>query len=111
MNKNDFNNIDYFTGTENYYKSPLIWFNYTDGVKYVADHGCAWLVQDMSLFTARHQSDFICVDVVFKNNKATITYKDDDKPFKVVNVPFTDSDDGELKFFIMDNVCLLANEY
>lgn len=110
----NFDNLDYYTGTEHYYKAPLIWFKYTDGVKYVADNGGAWLVQDISLFTAKHQNDdFISIKAVFKKNKAVITYSDGDgNEWRKIPVAYTpDFDEGEIKFFIIDGICLLASEY
>ncbi len=110
----NFDNLEYYTGTEQYYKNPYFWFVYTDGVKYVCDNGGAWLIQDISLYTYKHkEDDFISVEVVFKNHTATITFSDGNEHIwdkkEVLYTP--DFADGEIKLFIYDNVCLLANEY
>jgi hypothetical protein len=110
----DYNDLDYCTGTEHYYKAPLIWFKYTDGVKYVAHNGGAWLIQDISLFTAKHQNDdFICVDCKFNGKGADIHFSDGNgnewRKYHVAHTP--DFGKGEIKFFIIDGICLLASEY
>lgn len=106
--------LENFTGTELYYHTPLIWFKYTDGVKYVARNGGAWLVQDISLFTARHQNDdFICVKAVFNGKGANVHFTDGNenewKKYHVARTP--DFDKGEITFFICNGVCMLASEY
>lgn len=110
----NFDILDNFTGTELYYHTPLIWFKYTDGVKYVARNGGAWLVQDISLFTAKHRNDdFISIQAAFKNNKADIHFSDGNgnewKKYHVAHTP--DFEEGEINFYIIDGICLLASEY
>lgn len=110
----DYSELEYCTGTENYWTTPLIWFNYTDGVRHVMNNGGAWLVQDISLFTAKHRrDDFICVKAVFDGKGADIHFSDgNNDEWKKYRVAFTpDFDKGEITFFITDNVCLLASEY
>lgn len=110
----NFDYLDYYTGTEQYYKAPLIWFNYTDGVKYISDNGGHWLIQDIALFTMKHrEDDFICVECKFKNKKADIYFSDGNEnvwqKYHVAHTP--DFDNGEIKFYIYNDVCLLASEY
>lgn len=110
----NFDDLEYYTGTECYYTAPLIWFKYTDGVRYVAKNGGAWLVQDISLFTAKHRNDdFISIQAVFKNNKADISFSDGNgnewKKYHVAHTP--DFEEGTINFYIIDGICLLANEY
>ena len=42
------NNLETFTGTETFYKIPLLNTRFTDGIKYLADTAnCFWLVTDI----------------------------------------------------------------
>ena len=110
----NFDDLDNCTGTECYYTAPLIWFKYTDGVRFVAKNGGAWLVQDISLFTAKHRNDdFISIQAEFKNHKADIHFSDGNgnewRKYHVAHTP--DFKEGTINFYIIDGICLLANEY
>src|SRR5680860_265994 len=59
------NNLETFTGTETYYKIPLLNTRFTDGIKYLADTAnCFWLVTDTSVIAKSllNRSRFITID-------------------------------------------------
>ncbi len=59
------NNLKTFTGTEMFYRIPLIGTKYTDGVKYLAEVAeCFWLVTDVSVIakSLMNRSQFITID-------------------------------------------------
>src|SRR5680860_1251244 len=59
------NNLETFTGTETFYKIPLLNTRFTDGIKYLADTAnCFWLVTDTSVIAKSllNRSRFIRID-------------------------------------------------
>ena len=106
-----------FTGSETWYRH---WFNrritFTDGVKYVADHGGAyWLIdeivfgQDVSAVKAE---EFQVWKLTVENRSATLTCEDGN--FNVVftkKIDFTDFPLAEITIWFTDNVLLLPSEY
>lgn len=41
-------NLDQFTSTENYYTNTLYPFEYTDGIKYLAENEGAWILDEIA---------------------------------------------------------------
>ena len=107
-----------FIGSENWYQHGLVRsITYTDGAKYVADHGGAyWLLDEIALpqqFNAAVKAQpFQVWKLTVAESKGTLTCDDGDG--KIVYqklIPFTDFPLPEIKFYFTDNVILLTSEY
>ena len=59
------NNLETFTGTEMFYRIPLLNTRFTDGIKYLAETAdCFWLVTDVSVIakSLMDRSYFVTID-------------------------------------------------
>lgn len=121
--------LSWFTGTENYFRHWTRKLVYTDGVKYLADNGAAWLVDAIASYQGdrRVTSNPMLRDMQFwrltvKDRKGTLTCVEDSgrKPVIVQELEFTDfpldkcevwvqrgSTDGETECMI----AMLPSEY
>ena len=110
-------NLQQFYGTENYFKNPLLRYQYTDGVKYFAENaGAYWLLQEINFIYVEllkiNKAEFIGITVNSNNNKADIIADDgNDNILKQKHIGFTDLPEGEWKFFLINNILLLPSEY
>ena len=109
------NDLNHFSGTEQYYKLSFTPLLSTDGVKYFADTGQAyWLIGDISAIhlLKRRKYDFIAVTVKSSGGDVIAKYTDGNK-YQFFKQEYTHSDlpDGEYKFFICNDVLMLASEY
>lgn len=107
-----------FIGSERWYQHSLVRsITYTDGAKYVADHGGAyWLLDEIALpqkFSPAVKAEpFQVWKLTVNDRKGVLTCDDGDgnivyrKP-----IPFTDFPLPEVKFYFTDNVILLPSEY
>ena len=107
-----------FTGSEHWYQHNLVRsITYTDGAKYVADHGGAyWLLDEIAL--AQKFSPLVKAEpfqlwrLAVSDTKGTITCDDGNGNIVYTKqIPFTDFPLPEIEFYFTDNVILLPGEY
>ena|SRR5680860_88248 len=117
------NNLETFTGTETFYKIPLLNTRFTDGIKYLADTAnCFWLVTDTSVIAKSllNRSRFITID--FKKlsedvqdalgYEAVIEYSNgNDIIMETHKYHFTDFPLENIRLFFVDNTLMLPSEY
>ena len=108
-------NLDQFTGTENYYTNPLYPFEYTDGIKYLAEDGGAYWILD-AIASWQKKLDFSQIQFwrlkVNPNKSAVLTCeRDTNEPMITQKIPFTDFPLPEITLFLCDGVLLLPSEY
>lgn len=110
--------LDQFTGSEQWYRHSLVRsITYTDGAKYVADHGGAyWLLDEIALaqkFSAAVKAEPFQVWKLTVNDRRGLLTCDDGNGNVVYTtpIPFTDFPLTEIKFYFTDNVILLPSEY
>lgn len=101
-----------FTGTEHYYKHWL-GFNYTDGVKYVAEKANAYWLLDLIGSYHRKESFQVWKLTVNDDKTALIVMREDsDQPIIVrQKIPYTDFPLKKIEFFLIDSVLILPSEY
>lgn len=101
--------LQQFTGTENYFKSQLSTFWYTDGCQFFFKNGGnqgAYWVLDVVQFEVLHHNtikyeEFVVVEIDVNHNKAVIKVQDgNDKYLFEMNIEYTDLSDGMWKFYI-----------
>ena len=110
--------LDQFTGSEQWYRHSLVRsITFTDGAKYVADHGGAyWLLDEIALaqkFSAAVKAEPFQVWKLTVNDCRGLLTCDDGNDNVVYSkpIPFTDFPLTEIKFYFTDNVILLPSEY
>jgi hypothetical protein len=110
--------LDQFIGSEQWYRHSLVRsITYTDGAKYVADHGGAyWLLDEIALaqkFSAAVRAEPFQVWKLSVNDRRGLLTCDDGNGNVVYTkpIPFTDFPLTEIKFYFTDNVILLPSEY
>lgn len=122
---NKLENLSDFTGTENYYTNPLYPVKYTDGIKYLAENGGAWLLDAIASWQKEPiiKSDQDLSKVQFwrlkvnLDNSAVLTCeRDRDDVVITQKIPFTDFPLSEVGIYLCDmntgqGVLLLPSEY
>ena len=111
--------LDQFIGTEAYYVNPLYrWMQYTDGVKYFAQHaggGAYWLLDIIGteIKELYDHRGFLCINLkVHENESCDLVVEDGDgSELRTRRMSFTDCPVGAYKFFLTGNVLMLASEY
>lgn len=107
-----------FYGTENYYANPFYqWMRYTDGVKFFFENaggGAYWFSDiigtEMKKLTATEE--FIVIELKSDGKSADIIGTDgNENEVYRRKIEFTDCPAGKWKFFLTDNVLMLASEY
>lgn len=104
-----------FTGTENYWRHWL-GFNYTDGVKYLAEKGEAyWLLDAIGSYQPKVRNiPFQLWTLKVKEDKSAVLEmrEDSGQPVKIrQEIPFTDFPLEEIKLYLIDGILLLPSEY
>ena len=107
--------LDQFTGTEQYYKY-LAGLKLTDGVKFLADKGCYWIIDIIASYQYKHADKTFQVwklTVDLEKHKGKITMAEDSEiPFLVTqNIPYTDFNLPELELWVESGVVLLPSEH
>ena len=107
--------LAHFTGTEQYFRHWLK-FNFTDGVKYLADEAnCYWLLDAIGSYQYKLKKVPFQVWILKVNpdNSAVLEMKEDtDQPILVKQeIPYTDFPLTEIKLYYIDGVLLLPSEY
>ena len=109
-----------FQGTENHYQQWLQRFNYTDGVKYLADTAQAhWLIDAIVSYQldARVQTDemlqhFQTWQLSVQENSGILTLlRDTNDPVLTQEIPYTDFPLVEIKLFLNEELLMLPSEY
>lgn len=111
---NKLENLSNFHGTENYYTNPMYPFEYTDGIKYLAENGGAyWLLDAIASWQKEFNSSQIQFWMLIVNvdNSAVLTCERDDEPVITQQIPFTDFPISEVALWLCDGVLLLPSEY
>jgi hypothetical protein len=103
-----------FCGTENYYRHWL-GFNYTDGVKYLAEKaGAYWLLDVVGSYQPQlRNKEFQIWRLDVQNNKGIVTMREDDGLPNIIRqeIPYTDFPLHKFEMYFVDNVLLLKGEY
>ena len=108
-----------FTGSEQWYRHGLVrTVLFTDGAKFVADHGGAyWLLDEIALAAARQQArrreEFQVWKLTVKPDR-TATLTCDDGNGNVVaskKIPFTDFPVDEVELWFTNNTIYLPSEH
>ncbi|SFZ89551.1 hypothetical protein SAMN05428642_101388 [Flaviramulus basaltis] len=115
--------LQYFCGTEMFYKMPLIGTRFTDGLKYLAHEAeCFWLITDASVIakSLSNRSHFITIDFKRLSKKqqfekqceAIISYGDGNgNIFETHRYNVTDFPLDELRLFFVNGTLMLPSEY
>ncbi len=100
-------------GTEQHFSSRYLWFNYTDGIKFLWE-SCEsyWLLTTISSHKKKQQFQ---VWNLKKNsdNSALLTMKEDSGKPNIVEqkIPYTDFPLDEIEIYLIDGILLLKSEY
>ena len=122
---NKLENLSDFTGTENYYTNPLYPFQYTDGIKYLAENGRAyWLLDAIASWQGEpiiksdqdlKKNQFWKLKVNPDNSAVLTCERDRDDVVITQKIPFTDFPLSEVAIYLCDmettGVLLLPSEY
>jgi hypothetical protein len=106
-----------FTGIEYRHRHGLVrHITYTEGVKYMADHGGAyWLIDKIATLQLEpkiKKEEFQFWKLKVKDNSATLTCDDGNENIVYSeHIEFTDFPLEEIRFYCTDNVILLPSEY
>ncbi len=119
--------LGYFTGTENYYRHPMpltpYEFNYTDGVKHVADYaGAYWLLDVIFSHVAEvyrsrtipteQKRLLVCRLAVGDNNAAIFAMTDgNDNALAGQEIEYTDFPAKLQTIWVQNGVAMLPSEY
>ncbi len=115
--------LQYFSGTETFFKIPLIGTRFTDGIKYLANVAeCFWLITDASVIakSLANKNHFITIDFKRLSKKereeeqceAIINYSDGNgNIYETHRYNITDFPLDELRLFFVDNTLMLPGEY
>ena len=111
LNEADLNN---FTGTLHYYKH-LSGYNYTDGIKYLAEQGNAYWLIDKILFTTKHKKelqDFGVWKLSVDNKSATLSCEDGNyNKLYEEKIGYTDFPLNKIELWFENGVLILTSEH
>jgi hypothetical protein len=107
-----------FIGSENYFKHSIGNFNYTDGIKFLADQAqCYWLLDVVGscqhLKKVKHVP-FQRWELMVNEDKSAVATMKEDSDMPVIikqEIPFTDFPLSHIKLYLTDDVLLLPTEY
>ena len=111
------NDLQHFTGTENWYKNPLFPnYLYTDGVKYLAEQAsCYWLIDYVfsnQIDAKIKREEFQTWTIRTKDNQAIIIVEDgNDNIVKQFNLEYTDFPLKEFTLWFTNSTLFLPSEY
>jgi hypothetical protein len=115
--------LQYFHGTEMFYRIPLLRTRFTDGLKYLANAAdCFWLITDTSVIakSLMNRSEFITIDFkrlskekqYITGYEAEIIYTDgNDTILEKQGYHVTDFPLDELRLFFVNDTLMLPSEY
>lgn len=110
--------LNRFTGTEQYYRHSIGNFLYTDGIHYLAEKGkCYWLLDVIGSY----QRDVKVKNVPFQvwrldvneDKTACVTMREDDDTPVIIEqkIPYSDFPLEQIELYFIDVVLLLPSEY
>ena len=117
------NDLATFTGTERFYKVPLLGTVFTDGIQYLAEKAnCFWLVTDASVIakSLMNRSPFVTVDLKKLSPEkkealgyeAIIEYSDGNNTIlETQKYHLTDFPMEQIRLFFTNNTLMLPGEY
>ena len=117
------NDLATFTGTERFYKVPLLGTVFTDGIQYLAEKAnCFWLVTDASVIakSLMNRSPFVTVDLKKLSPEkkealgyeAIIEYSDGNNTIlETQKYHLTDFPLEQIRLFFTNNTLMLPSEY
>ena len=117
------NDLATFTGTERFYKIPLLGTVFTDGIQYLAEKAnCFWLVTDASVIakSLMDRSPFVTVDLKKLSPEkkealgyeAIIEYSDGNNTIlETQKYHLTDFPLERIRLFFTNNTLMLPSEY
>ena len=118
---NRLENLSNFTCTKNYYRNKNYPFEYTDGIKYLAENGGAyWLLDSIASWQKEsiiksnqdlRQVQFWRLKVNPDNSAVLTCERDRDDVVITQKIPFTDFPLEEITLYLCDGVLLLPSEY
>lgn len=113
MEKLDLKKLGNFIGTTCYHQG---WagVKWTDGAAYLAEHGAAWLLTDISSYYPEHKEvPFQLWELKVKDKKAVLTMREDTGAPVLVKQKYgyTDFPEPGIKLYLIDGVLLLPSEY
>lgn len=123
MNRQEFSNaLDQFTGTESYHRWSTLFPNIvlTDGAHFVAENGAYWIMDIIGSYQPELQKlawarafQIWELKVNLEEHTAVITCREDSdtEPVVTQEIPFTDFDLPNIKFYVQNNVIMLPREY
>ena len=112
--------LPHFSSTENYYRHTLGFFNYTDGVRYVAKSCEAyWLIDAIAsyqlkrpLINSQDLQRFQIWTLQVNEGKGILTLeKDTDQRVFSLEIPYTNFPLPEIRFYLSTKVLMLPTEY
>ncbi|WP_417885067.1 DUF6876 family protein [Zunongwangia sp.] len=115
--------LQYFTGTEMFYRIPLLRTHFTDGLKYLSEVAeCFWLIMDTSVIakSLMNRSEFVTIDFKrlpkekqdYSGYEAEIIYSDgNDNILEKHGYRATDFPLDELRLFFLNDTLMLPSEY
>lgn len=110
--------LRHFTGSEECYANPLFSkFNYTEGVKYLAEKGeCYWLIDyifsNQILPKVNGQSFQVWKIQVDEDDKALVMVEDgNDNELTRLNIGYTDFPFNHFTLWLVHRTLLLPSEY
>jgi hypothetical protein len=121
MNTQAINNLDQFTGTENYFRHPGI--KYTDGIKYLAENAdCFWLIDAIASYQPALRQNQRLLEFQlwnleladqsgFSSAVLTCTDGDSDVPIITQQIERTDFPLLSIRLYVERGVLLLPSEH
>ncbi|MDP8216011.1 MAG: hypothetical protein P9L98_01650 [Candidatus Kaelpia imicola] len=104
-----------FTGTEHYYRHWLE-FNYTDGVKFLAEKAnCFWLLDAIGSYQHKlKEKGFQIWTLKVNEDKLAVLQMQEDSDTPIIvkqEIEYTDFPTEEIKLYFINGVLLLTSEY
>ena len=112
--------LPHFSSTENYYRHILGGFNYTDGVRYLAQsYEAYWLIDAIvsyqlkrPLINSEDLQRFQIWTLQVNEGKGILTLeKDTDQRVFSQEIPYTNFPLPEIRFYLASKVLMLPSEY
>jgi hypothetical protein len=107
-----------FYGSENWFYNPLFGkaITYTDGVKFISDRGCGWMVTDIlavvKLEPKVKREEFVSIKFQKSPDGAAVISYEDGNGGKLYSQKYdaTDCPVDEINFYFENNVLMLVGE-
>ena len=122
MNRLD--DLNQFTGSDNYYRNKNYPFFYTDGIKYLAEGGAYWLLDAIASWQEDpiikndqdlNQIQFWKLKVDSSSAGILVCERDQDDPVITQKIPYTEFPLPEITLFLCDmgtqGILILPSEY